>query len=207
MPERLIGFDARASSAGVDAWSPERRARYLLRDAGRPLSVDDSVWPSVLDERHDPTARTGALGLWDDLSRLRSALVGRSPETWWTVAFTVRLDLMRAEDLPLWQDGSPRLPAVTPPTVEPAWRRLGFDVADQWLLSGLANCGYDDAEWRDYPARFGAALNEHHLFARAEDADHFRSDADLRVSEHAPFFVIGLYLVDGAPTAKGAESS
>ena len=81
---------------------------------------------------------------------------------------------------------------MTPGVREPSWQLLGYDVADPGI-SGLSNCGYTDEERPAAVARWGPLLNEHHLFRRVEDADAFRVYSDARVSEHAPFFVLGLW--------------
>ena len=75
-----------------------------------------------------------------------------------------------------------------------AWEFLGFDVADEWLLSGLSNCGYgDDAE----PLRreWAGHLNGHHLFDNLDKAIEFEALTDKRVEEHAPFFIYGIYSI------------
>ncbi len=70
---------------------------------------------------------------------------------------------------------------------------LGYDVADNGMLSGLMNCGYEASEREAAQAKWRGALNEHHLFAAVADALAFRTYAEARVPEHAPFFVYGLY--------------
>jgi hypothetical protein len=72
---------------------------------------------------------------------------------------------------------------------------LGYDVADRWLLSGLSDCGWAPGEIRPSGAWSVAQLNEHHLFHEPERAFEYVEAVNLRVPEHAPFFVYSLYLL------------
>jgi hypothetical protein len=76
--------------------------------------------------------------------------------------------------------------------LEQEWERLGYDICDATGTSSLSNCGYEPDE-REALATFARQLNEHHLFREVEYADQFRSASGLRVPEHAPFVVIGIY--------------
>jgi hypothetical protein len=84
------------------------------------------------------------------------------------------------------------VPAI-PAAVDPAWTRLGYDVADgSFFPSALSNCGLgatgEGIAWATH-------LNEHHLFRELDLARRFRARVDELVPEHAPFLVLGLYLV------------
>ena len=72
--------------------------------------------------------------------------------------------------------------------------RLGFDVCDDARTSALANFGRSLTERDDLARRWGATLNDHHLFATWSDANEFRQFANQRYPEHAPFNVLGLYV-------------
>lgn len=52
------------------------------------------------------------------------------------------------------------------------------------------NCATADAS---LVQRWGQRLNRYHLFEQLEVADGFRGESDARISEHAPFCIIGLY--------------
>ncbi len=92
--------------------------------------------------------------------------------------------------------GGPYRERMTPATVSDEWTLLGFDVADAGLVSGLSNCGYDQAEIAALRSSWATHLNEHHLFTDVRRAFSFRDLSDPRVPEHAPFFVYGLYLLE-----------
>lgn len=198
----IILYDARAVSAGNEAlWDGPRREQYLIRtDVRVPLSVDTMVWPSVFDRDRcalsSPVERSGSLAdglpvpddwcdwewpLWTDPGRMSESLARPIPAQfvpYWRIAIGIY--------------GTEREAAGG----EMAMTFLGFDVADEGLLSGLANCGYDEGERPEIRATWSDALNEHHLFARREDAERFREAADRRVPEHRPFQVYALWRID-----------
>jgi len=186
LDERILGFDARALSG----YEPLPYGGLLRADVARPLSVDAAIWPPIfhvsemIDRRvefdtvqRDP--RTGWNGiLWDRLDEMRARLgapTNRALPCYAVIAVTSWLAAAGAAAKP-----------------DAGWRCLGFDVADQWLDSGLMNMWSEDA----LPAareRYAGQLNAHHLFAVVDHARSFRAYSDRRVPEHAPFMVYGLY--------------
>ena len=70
---------------------------------------------------------------------------------------------------------------------------LGYDVADYYLMSGLANCGYSPEEAASLAPAWAPLLNEWHLFDNPADATAFAAVTAKRVPEHAPFFAYGIY--------------
>jgi hypothetical protein len=65
---------------------------------------------------------------------------------------------------------------------------FGYDVADQYLLSGLSNCGYSKAEIDELRRNFAGLLNSHGLFNNAGEAEEYAEICAGMVPEHAPFF-------------------
>ena len=124
--EALLGFDARERFLEAGSlWAPERRGIYLLReDVQKPLSVDPLVWPSLFGEGLPDAERTRLgleamslpgwrgpnQGLWDSLSRMRSALGPLASEAHGMVAVS-------------WvsADGSPLMLNT--------WHRIGMAIA------------------------------------------------------------------------------
>ena len=48
--EKVVGFDVREMYFDPhEAWTPEYRQRFLLKDVERPLSVDPVIWRSLFD--------------------------------------------------------------------------------------------------------------------------------------------------------------
>jgi hypothetical protein len=74
------------------------------------------------------------------------------------------------------------------------WLLLGWDIADQWVLSGISNCGIGPEEWRPVRQRWSDEVNDYNLFSEYGAADGCRKDIDRLVPEHAPFTVYGLWV-------------
>lgn len=198
----VLGFDAREPPKRLaGSWLPERREGYLYRiDVESPLSVDEMVWPSAIGER---PAWTGPVqGLWENLSELGKAAQGDG----WIVAFAVDLASCSKRALETLEEylrgvspegvpgPYPRPEEIAQPhVIDPGWEWLGCDVSDFFGVSGLSNCGLPDID-RLRP-EWGPRLNRHHLFDDPRDARAFQALADERVSEHSPFFVMGLWRV------------
>jgi hypothetical protein len=191
LTERVVGFDLRADRTLLAPWDPERKARFLLRDdIGSALSVDLQVWPSMLSDRAANDTWHGVLDLWQDLEAMLAAGRTRNAEGS-AIAITVVWTLLSEETRIKW--ATERLVATMPMTLGTNWTLLGYDVADEWLTSGLSNCGYSAAERSAWRSRWGSALNAHHLLANPDEAHRFALETDRRVAEHAPFFAYALY--------------
>jgi hypothetical protein len=202
MEERLLGYDAREMWLNYqDNWSQEHRNGYLLREnLTKPLSTDNMVWDEVTELCEIKTPDwIGANSIWEDLEHLEGFL-GKHKQLvkpYWIILIT-------------WLSESPKnykseynapcfLP-VKPAKKEDSWKFLGYDISDGWLLSGLMNCGYtppDDIE--SLRKKWSMHLNEYHLFEDFDIAREFRDHTDVRVKEHAPFSVYGIYLVKTFP--------
>lgn len=209
MDSYLIGYDFRARpELYLDRqWSPTRRERFLLDTAvDSPLSVDTLVWPSLFLYPGGRSAEVPVLpqavrvravdipphqsfDLWRDLDLMRHVATCRHiQDLGQAVAILAVLeDVERKREV--WQHAVP--PRMSP---DPHWEPLGYDVADESLLSGLANCGYSPAD-RARLADVASQLNKHGLFDQLTDARVFAATSDGRVPEHAPFGVFGLYRI------------
>ena len=201
--ESVVGFDAREAWQPYDSsWDLTRRERFLYRfDLDRPCSIDSAVWPSVFTAlaAPDPPEKFGYQDTWDSVAALEAAttdLFRRYPlGPFETVAFTLVEDDTSRASQPDW---SGIIPPPTPDRLDPAWRLVGYDVADTWATSALSNCGFlpgidDVAALR---RRWAGALNRRHLFAELDEAFAFRDMSDLRLrGEHAPCFVFGVRII------------
>lgn len=210
MAEFRLGYDLRFPFAEfVPAqWPAARRARFLLRPKiAEPASVDGLVWPSrflfagSFVARHpDGLPRVpanfestlhGAFGLWPDTDTMWKRLRGASPRD---EAVPVMITLVCSGDLPRGTGWTALIsPEAAARTADAGWRHLGYDVADESLLSGLANCGYDRREAAQLRRTWAPRLNRHGLFDRHDDANAFRASCDDRVPEHKPFWVYRLF--------------
>lgn len=101
------------------------------------------------------------------------------------VAFSILRRGMSRESQAMW------LPRAF--TIEGETERLGYDVADEVMTSGLSNCGYSNEERDVVRLCWASRLNRFHLFDDGDEALQFKDFSDARVPEHAPFFVFGIY--------------
>ena len=189
--EIVVGFDVRRDhEASGFAWDEGRRFRYLLLDdVRRPLSVDQTVWPSCFPEATAGEWR-GVLGLWSDFAAMSDAAAREGIDQ--TASRLVAAVVVPASDEERSEWLTKRLDQTVPERLGPDWCVLGYDVADQWLTSGLSNCGYVRNERAELQTEWARRLNVHHLFDDPEDARLFVKATNQRVPEHAPFFVYGL---------------
>ncbi len=193
MNELLLGFDIRVNN--LDLWGKERRDIYLLRkDVEIPKSVDGDVWHmsktinSIL--KKESLEKNWDFNLIMDLNGLIEKFQKANEPNSSLIAISV---ISNSLDAPM---------ASAERIVSPLKKMehfalfdfLGYDVADEWQTSGLMNCGYLPEEIEELQ-KFAPKLNEHHLFAFVDDAISFKSVSDVRVPEHAPFYVYGLYKI------------
>lgn len=183
--EVVVGFDVRVRPDRPPAWwDEERRDSYLLRpEVVTPLSVDEAVWP-----RPGSALAEGRLEvLTPRYSSAEDALAAAGPD-----------DVVVA--ITQWRGpGEPELPAgpTWPMKVDEGWRRLGWDVVSGVFPSGISNCQFRPDEVLDWRDRWASRFNADHLFDDLPTAFAYRDVVGRRVPEHAPFAVMGLYLVRG----------
>jgi len=156
------------------------------------------VWPSIWHHVTVPLPSWIGMnaGLWENLPALRDYLtnIWKTPPPHVIIAVSWYSD-REFDDASMF---GPYVSPTDPAARSPEWRLLGFDVSDGGLLSGLSNCGYSPDEIVTLRPQWASRLNSRHQFDTVEDAFEFRKLTDARVPEHAPFFVFGLYLVDGS---------
>lgn len=181
--EVTIGFDLRSTVADP-GWTAERRTIYLLRhDVASVRSVDPDVWVRPPGLPSAPRPEPESVGLRSHLSDLLAAASGLDLAG----AVTVRITELDED-------------AQTAESAGPGSARydlLGYDVADYYLMSGLANCGYSPEEAASLAPDWAPLLNEWHLFGNPADATAFAAVTAERVPEHAPFYAYGVYQLGG----------
>ena len=181
--EILLGFDARGPGSKLPE---EYFSTYLLRDGiGEVLTVDTMLWPSAVE---DSPAWIGMNApFWEDLLSLERQVMGGGP---YSLIAAIWHSTPGEERGPV----GPYIGETVPAGRDPGWSFLGYDVADP-SISGLSNCGYSEEERRELAPVWGPRLNSHHLLEDLDHAFEFRDLTNARVPEHAPFFVIGLWLI------------
>ena len=198
MDEVLLGFQLRADRSQMLAWPRERRVKYLLIESiATPLSVDAAVWPLstnqalysrvFADYSADPSNAPNGLGVYH--LRVALELLDRAEGS---DPLAITALKAAADDLRVLHKIEHAAHTVADLAAR-GWRKLGYDVADRWLTSGLMNCGYSLSEKPVLAARFGGLLNDHHLFREASDAVAFSTECGVRVPAHAPFFAYGVW--------------
>ena len=133
--ERIVGFDAREMWLDPAAsWTEKRRAGFLFRpDVPKPLSTDTMVWPSVfeLNDNARPADCFGHQDVCDTLAGVQAHLVSVQPGRCYVIAITVFTS--SPSEAHEWDELAS---TTTPATRERSWTVRGFEVSDQWLLSG-----------------------------------------------------------------------
>ncbi|MEW4568321.1 hypothetical protein AB1L88_10675 [Tautonia sp. JC769] len=215
---RLIGFDIRLAPSPRlrSLWTGERRESFLLRpDLNFPFSIDRAVWPSrfqlgaaqaspglegadviVLDPASANT-HFQLFDLWDDLNQM---LVPhrKTPEGDAGLSVGLVLPEQDPNESTFPEDEWCRAildTPIRPPDPDPAWTRIGYDVANSGFTSALSNCGMSDDERPTLRRLWSNRLNRFGLFESAEDAQRYRADANRRIEEDGPFFVFELHLI------------
>ena len=165
MDEIVIGYDERAPRA------KELSDEFLIKPVEFVRSVDRHVWPSLRKE-------------------MSFSIVEPSSESIAVAITFVPSSNLDPKHLSYFRSLNE---ACLPPSLPGDSVFLGYDVCGLTLVSGLLNCAYSGNEQALYAERWASKLNSAHLFASQQDALAFGSKTSERVSEHAPFFVFGVY--------------
>jgi hypothetical protein len=193
MEELMVGFDAREMSIDFNqTWTDDQKQTFLLRhDIVKPLTVDTMIWKSVFEVSgiELPDYRSLRSDLWSELSKLRHFLKSSAiTEPYWLIAITqIGIEL---EEWLYYRD------IVEPVSVDAAWKFLGYDVAEETLLSGICDMGYREDDGAFARQKYAPHLNQYNLFTDREIAADFAKWSDLRDPGHGPFHLYKLYLID-----------
>lgn len=212
--EHVIGFDVRFGPQHYvnRRWPPTSRQEYLLRpEIDWPMSIDDWVWPSAFRYARkqgsvalgmiDGVIDTSPLDFWHEVLDLWTDLgamvdrIERDPvsRTHHLVPIVITV-LCFPEERPKDSSGPDFFFSETKPDRRPAdWKLVGYDIADRGRISGLSNCGYTIDELTTFRKTWAFCLNDYGLAATIKDAFALKAATDLRVQEHAPFWVFALY--------------
>ncbi len=187
--EVFLWVDLRVSGdSGAPEWTSQRRIDYLLRDdVKRPLSVDTAVWESPLrqgDEMRGPL-------LWKFQEFDDTFKQCMNNESVWLIYISISTFYFNKHQKSIFNI---ELIENNPKSNLSDLKFLGYDVADQFLLSGLTNCQYTNDEATAMIRKWKTKINKYHLLDNMEDAMKYLHETERRVPEHAPFFVYGLYL-------------
>ncbi len=202
----LLGFSARATH--TDRNESVCREQLLRPEVAWPLSTDYMVWPTVFDKGGDDHwcehvgSGSSLQDLWGSLDELKAALAAELPAGDWPAGSYQLIAVARMfinHSGPLTWPGHPDAfhGPIDPPEIDEAWEFLGYDVSDNWLLSGLSNClSANDPEYAKWEEWFAIKLNDHGLFTEIDDAVEFTGAIDEKVKEHAPFAPYGIWRLE-----------
>jgi hypothetical protein len=199
---KLLGFDAREYvKHGKQTPIPaDVREVILLRpEIELPYSVDCHIWPTQFlycphirtDSREPPlieTDKESEYDFWPNLTQMRRRLseYGRQ-------AVLIAVEMLAPKNVKFTIYTPPNINLKTEPKSVPEGSIcLGFDVADSGFWSGLSNCGYSEAERVELRPKWQGRINDFGLLKSEQDALEFRDLSDVRVPEHAPFWVYRL---------------
>ncbi|MGF1624239.1 MAG: hypothetical protein ACFCVH_05100 [Alphaproteobacteria bacterium] len=182
-------------------WTPERRETFLLNPAiDLPRSADFAAWRRVNDQ---VLLATLFIDYWGDGSPNGLSL-HQGFRNAASVADTVG-DVFRLVGIGFHADDFETVctrHCIEPPPedlrrVADRMSFLGYDVCDGWLVSGLCNCGVEEADAQARQrAEFAHRLNRHGLFADVADARAYAAAVDLLVPEHAFFLPVSLHVLE-----------
>jgi len=181
-----LGFDIRQplGNCDVSQWTRERREQFLIRpEILCPLSVDSSVWPRAWE-----TSNEGPMHLWGSVSQILTtfpAEISSEPSS----PIVIEIAVIAAEHM--YRHWKNILEGTLHPELDRALgitlQDYGYDVADQFLLSGLSNCMLKPEELEKLRKPWKTSINSYGLFAGSEDAVRYSSICDSLIPEHAPF--------------------
>jgi hypothetical protein len=200
---KLLGFDARENElAGRNTPIPPKiREVMLLRpEIESPYSVDRHIWPTQF--LYFPHTRTytrvpplietdkeSEYDFWPNLTQMQRSLAENGRQ-----AILIAVQMLAPENITFSKYVPPNIHLKTDPKSIPDGSIcLGFDVADSGFWSGLSNCGYSEEERKRLRPEWQSKINDFGLLQTEQDALIFREMTDIRVPEHAPFWVYKLY--------------
>jgi hypothetical protein len=185
----ILGVQLRVGVAELrSVWMDrDRRERFLLKpEVEIPKSADHAAWPSLRSpdllsrlfrDHYGPNSAPNGLTLYQDLRTPLPEMAG--------VLVGIGFPEGRARRL------CDRHCIMGPPEalsdVASRMTFLGYDVCDDWLVSGLCNCGLPAEAQREVRAELAGLLNEHGLFATVEPAERLALRMDREIPEHARF--------------------
>lgn len=184
-----LGFQPRIPVSKLRDWDSERLARFQLKSSvNRPLSVDTSVWPPIDDPEVIEEYFPGEPGPTNGLKIFSGNPANPAPISNYVQLIAITAAKSDADRLF-------RLHRIAPPRSIPEnFRLVGYDVADDWLTSGLLNASVGMDDKLSLAHRFEKAINSNGLFAKLEDAEQYSKVIARLIPEHAPFSSYGIWL-------------
>jgi|GEM_PF-4891911 len=186
LSESVAWFMVKINKANLAPWDKNRKKQFLLNcEVKKPLSIDDAVWDH-LDKSHTEFL-TNDVELHPDFELNKdhvTILITMPPKDYSRIIhFFDHSNIY----YPKW------LQCINQHGLN--FNFLGYDIADFMLMSGISNCGYEDNEKKLFEP-YLPFINEYGLISDLDVAGSIRQMVDKRVSEHAPFYIFGIYEVE-----------
>lgn len=184
----VYGYSIRYLRPDED-WTKQRRSFFLLDESVEiPKSVDANVWEEVAGQEADSSFGKIRLPCWEDRDEMLKI----------TAYNSAHKDKVELTIVVFVEDEEP-LPEIVEmnshdPIDQPTGFFIGYDIADDGLISALSNCGFSEHDRIVATDKYARYLNRHGLFEDVRIANQFAADSEIRVPEHSPFYVFGLYL-------------
>lgn len=195
MQEILIGYDARDISVDF-AWDTAHRQLFLIKeDVDKTLSIDTKIWKSIFDTLDiQCPEKMGYRGkLWADLEAMETLLKTQTNHE--EIRYIKIAASQFLSDEAIRESGLTVLP-FHPASISKDWILLGYDIAEETLLSGLMSMAYKADEKLYAKQEFLAHINSYHLFDNYEIAQKFAQWNASRDKGHGPWYVTGIYAIN-----------
>lgn len=182
----IAGYSIRKLLPDPD-WTKDRRNLFLInQDVFLPKSIDFNVWEESIHATVNTSIGALPVPAWKSLQKLREMIdYNETLKEYAQLTIVIYLDSQGsiAHEMDFSEVSDESLGYF-----------LGYDVADEGMVSALSNCSYLDEDKLRAKKDFGWAINKHGLIGEFEIAEKFVAFSDSRVPEHAPFYVYGLYV-------------
>jgi hypothetical protein len=176
--------------------------KYLLNsETNFPLSVDTSVWPSVKSDLradeifYDYDVVSNGLNLFnlrdDQYKPLTTHNINKS--------IVIAIGFCPKDAQHLIKQHKINFSPTNDKIQKKLLHFLGYDICDNWLISGLMNCGLDKSNHDRLKSVFKRYLNNYGLFYDFNIAMQFASEINNIISGHIPFIPSGLFAFDIPP--------
>lgn len=203
MNEHLIGFHLKIVPELIKIWDQSRANKFSIqKNISNTFSVDVNVWPNCKNEQicteifKDYYVGQNNVQNGLNIFCIKNESVLHHHSRYNNEGYLIALsmhDNITNHFRCLKEMHSINIPCCLKQIQDAGWVRLGYDVADYWLYSGLMNCSFDDLEKNKLHHRFVNSFNKYGLFNLLNDADEFRVNLDLKVPDHSPFAVYGIW--------------
>lgn len=184
----IYGYSIRYLRPDQD-WTKQRRSVFLLDESvAIPKSVDANVWEEIAWQNAESSFGKIRLPCWEDRDEMLKITAYNCTHKD-EVELTIVAFVEEERPLPEIVEMNSRNPID-----QPTGFFIGYDIAGDGLISALSNCGFSKHDRIVAMEKYARYLNRHGLFEDVRIANQFAADSEIRVPEHSPFYVFGLYL-------------